>query len=161
MSAVECLLDRIFPHEDLPFGRRWRLFGSYVTPGTVPALLKRGLPWFGERNVYLHKMVRPDADRHLHSHPYMYASIILSGGYMEMVKQGDAVRPNHCRPGQLAVASAERYHRISRLPSGTCWTLFFAGKPRWMAWKGKFIHDWGFMKGAFHVPWPLYKDGGM
>lgn len=161
MSRFTQILDRIFPHEDLPFGRRWRLFGSYVSSITVTdgKILKRGLPWFGDRGVYLHHMVRVDSDRHLHNHPWNYATLILRGGYCEYVMEEDAQRPKWTRPGEVHFKSADHLHKIAILPNGSAWTLVFAGKARWMPGPhGKPTHRWGFKVGAMWVPWFRYRE---
>jgi hypothetical protein len=162
LNFIVRTLDRIWPKESLPFGLRWRIFGSYLSVATnvTKSLLKRGLPWFKDRGIYIHRMDRPDGDRDCHNHPYAYMSIVLWGGYLEMVKQGDAIRPVWRRPGSIIFASAERYHRVDYLPNKRCWTLFFTGKPRWMQHNGKFVHDWGFLTISGHVPWTKYRRGG-
>lgn len=158
---IEKILNAVFAHEDLPFGRRWRIAGAYLSPKTDSSgsVLKRGLPWFEDCNLYLHKMVRPDADRDCHNHAYNYSTLILRGGYQEMVQQGDALRPVWHRPGEFFSASAERFHRVSFLPEKRAWTLFFAGKPRWMVTGTKRVHRWGFLTSGGYVPWTEYKRG--
>ena len=37
-------------------------------------------------NLYLHKFLRDDDDRALHDHPWWFASLILRGGYTEIVR---------------------------------------------------------------------------
>ena len=36
-------------------------------------------------NLYLHRMLRDDDDRALHDHPWWFVSIILAGGYVEVM----------------------------------------------------------------------------
>jgi len=38
--------------------------------------------WF---NIYLHYINKADEDKHLHDHPWSFWSIILKGGYVELV----------------------------------------------------------------------------
>lgn len=37
------------------------------------------------RQIWLHRFVRDDAERHVHDHPWTALSIILTGGYTEQV----------------------------------------------------------------------------
>lgn len=37
-------------------------------------------PWFG---VFVHKIMLDDSDRHLHDHPWVFGTLVLSGGYDE------------------------------------------------------------------------------
>jgi hypothetical protein len=159
---LEKLLDRVFPHEDMPWGRRWRLFGKYNSPRTVTAgkWLTRGLPWFGNRGVYLHKMVAPDADRDLHDHPYRYGALILHGGYVEyvltLVKGELKIIPKWRRPGEWVDGPPDKFQRIDYLTTGVSWSLFFAGRAAWMAHKAGAVHKWGFMTANGWVPWTEY-----
>ena len=143
MSLVQKFLDRVFPSETLPFGRRWRIAGSFMSPETKPAWLKRPLPWIPDRNLYLHHMTSPDADRDVHDHPWGFVSIVLSGGYEELVRTITGYHEEaHC-PWSVLFRSPEFLHRITKLPTGECWTLVFTGKR---------VRKWGFMKGAFWMP---------
>lgn len=108
-------------------------------------------PWFG---LKLHHILRPDADRALHDHPWSFVALILRGGYTEEtadVERGvswdgslwQVERPTH-RPWSLNVKRATDLHRIHVL-HGDCWTLVLNGPKRrkwgfslrpghWQAW---------------------------
>lgn len=102
-------------------------------------------------NIYLHHMLRDDDDRALHDHPWINLSIILRGGYREIVrgKHGGLLAKLR-RPGAFVLRMPSFAHRLEliRLPGGYnySWSLFITG-PR--------IREWG-----FHCPkgWVLWKD---
>lgn len=149
----------LFPWESLPFGERWRIAGSYLSPDTVTALsvLKRGLPWFKDCGVYIHRIDRPDSDRALHNHPYTFGSFILSGGYRQEVldPRTGQIRANWRRPGEFAVMPRTHFHRVTELVDGEpCWTLLLAGKPVWTA---DGVHEWGFDVDDKYVHWRDYR----
>lgn len=148
MTFERDVLDRVFPHEDLPFGRRWRLAGSYVNPWTEPGILAKPLPWPIDGQVYLHHMIRADLDRDLHDHPWSFVSFILRGGYAEYLRVGDQTITRIHRPGSVVVRRAEDLHRVASLLTGEAWTLVFTG-PK--------VRKWGFQVGALWVPHDEYR----
>jgi hypothetical protein len=140
------ILDYLFPKQELPFGTRWNLAGNLKNssaPWSDTGLL-RWVPWFPGRSVYLHHMVRPDADRDLHDHPGHFVSVILKNSYVERLKDGFKT----WRAGDISIREAATLHRICDLPQGTAWTLFFMGKRQ---------RTWGFLVGALWVDHKLYK----
>ncbi len=157
---IERLLDKLFPHELLPFGKRWRIAGSYLSPDTDTSrsLLKRGLPWFRDCGLYLHRIDKTDDDRHCHNHPYNFGSLILRGGYCQGVLTADGVKNEWVRPLEWVPTPIERFHRVQYLPNGRAWTLFFAGKARWMRHNGRSVHYWGFNVDGKFVPWTKYRE---
>ena len=95
------------------------------------------LPRFGARRVILHKIHRPDFDRHLHNHPWKRATfMILTGGYIEerLVVEPKLHR-NHpadveetsLTPGMFNHIDEDDYHRIMHVEPNT-WTLGFLGE---------------------------------
>lgn len=91
-------------------------------------------PWCG---VMLHHILRPDADRALHDHPWSFASIILRGGYREQLKhdldQGGVWGKGRYRDVRwFNFKRAEGLHRITRL-HGDVWSLVLHG-PRRRTW---------------------------
>ena len=117
--------------------------------------------WFLYRNknvgcVYLHQVLHDDDDRALHDHPWRNASLVLSGGYVEVMPgKGGAVVRKWRGPGSLVIRRAATRHRLE-LPRAEfpladwapepCWSLFVTG-PR--------NREWG-----FHAPrgWIHYQD---
>lgn len=92
-------------------------------------------------NIYLHYFLRGDDDRALHDHPWLNASWLLSGRYIEVTQWRKIYRA----AGDVAARLPSTAHRIM-LYSGPCLTLFFTG-PR--------VRQWG-----FHCPqgWRHWRD---
>lgn len=80
--------------------------------------------WF---RVFLHRIYRPDDDRHLHNHPWPNAlAIVLRGGYGEFSRSAPGVaRYSQYTPGQVACdhrqgvrdrahVDRKRRHRLNR-----------------------------------------------
>jgi hypothetical protein len=75
-------------------------------------------------NVYLHNIQQPDADRYLHSHPWLWAkSRVLHGGYIEL-RPGEA---RYVTAGGSMRLDPTDYHRIADVDPDT-WTLFYTGQ---------------------------------
>jgi len=112
---------------------------------------------FGIR-VMLHHILRPDADRFLHNHPWAWAkSLVLSGSYdeerLDLESWAQASRfshdsnyHDHKQVRWFNSLTALDYHKITRL-RGDVWTLFITGPT---------VQDWGFLVKGDHVPWRTY-----
>ncbi len=94
-------------------------------------------------NVYLHLQVADDPERPLHDHPWDNQSVILSGGYKEIVcpkpgafGQYQVTHERLVRTGDVVHRRAEEAHRLFLLP-GVPYTisLFSTGPVR---------REWGF-----------------
>lgn len=103
----------------------------------------------------VHQIARPDHDRHLHDHPWNFASYVLRGGYTEQRPidvnpcfQGDSEDCNstYRAKGSWAWRHATDRHRISDVQPDT-WTLFVYG--RLAQW-------WGFYTPAGKIYWKDY-----
>lgn len=110
-------------------------------------------------NAYFHIQVLDDPDRPLHDHPYDNTSVILAGGYKELIDttpRPRAVIP-HSRlllPGDVVHREAEEAHRLFLLPDGPGYSMsLFSTGPRrrdWGFWcpteerteGGRVIHEW-------------------
>lgn len=106
--------------------------------------------WF---NIYLHKFLRDDDDRALHSHPWPFASFMLRGSYIEMLPGDRAILR---RAGSIAFRRASHQHRVEllRIKDGKripCWTLVVTG-PR--------VQTWGFFCPKGFVPWYEFDKKG-
>lgn len=128
-----------------PYLLRW-----YLTPWsrwwrTIPwerlawwQRMLRSLP-----NVYLHKILRSDDDRALHDHPWANVSIVLAGGYTEVLPwaQRQAGLDDHLgrtyrqhrAPRSIVRRRATDRHRLEVY--GPCWSLFITGRK---------VREWGF-----------------
>lgn len=80
-------------------------------------------------NLYLHEILRSDEDRCLHDHPWRFVTLILSGGYREVLPTGVRYRP----VGTLLFRPATFAHRIE------------VDRPVWsLVWVGQKVRAWGF-----------------
>lgn len=86
-------------------------------------------------NVYLHRFLRSDDDRALHDHPWLNASFLLDGEYVEhTIPQGGINVRTRYVAGDIRLRGARSAHRVE-LTNGPCWSLFITG-PR--------VREWGF-----------------
>ena len=104
-------------------------------------------------NIYVHKFLRDDDPRALHDHPWWFISLILKGGYYEVVP--DPVVPKAeivytRQAGSLAFRKATHKHRVVMLRSQQgyemlpCWTLVITGRK---------VRSWGFWCPQGFVNW--------
>ena len=92
--------------------------------------------------IRLHHTKRSDHDRALHDHPMPSTSIILAGGFWEIMPEDqdqpcslDLVRFQRIwrKPGDVVTRKASDRHRL-QLPEGeTCWSMFIMG-PKEQNW---------------------------
>ncbi|RQS39845.1 hypothetical protein DIE01_16150 [Burkholderia sp. Bp8990] len=104
----------------------------------------------------VHRILRSDNDRHLHDHPWPTISIILRGGYWEILPamqcQDPSLDPYLWRrvwrgPGSIVFRRAHHRHRIE-LPDGRdSWSLFIMGR---------YTKQWGFYTREGFVYWRTY-----
>src|SRR5262249_22689414 len=131
---------------------RFKLFEKYVIgPPSNPYMIRWRLietPWFG---VFFHRILRDDADRHLHDHPWPFVSVILRGGYFEHrnvelrdldmfgnpAVVGSEIRETWHGPGSVIRHAATDFHRVALRRKGhgwqpdaviPAWTLVFIGR---------------------------------
>jgi hypothetical protein len=71
--------------------------------------------------LYIHKIYRADKDKHLHTHPWNFASVILKGSYIEESDDGFYQKV----PGTFSFAGRHFCHKISQIVSGPVISLFF------------------------------------
>ena len=98
----------------------------------------------GGNGVRIHHTMRSDSDRALHDHPWASTSVILKGGFWEIMPKDQAQATSLDEtefvrlwrsPGQAIHRAATDRHRLE-LPEGqSCWTMFITGP-----WE----KDWGF-----------------
>lgn len=112
-------------------------------------------PWFGVR---VHHILRSDPDRHMHDHPWDFMSLLLTGGYTEVVPRYSESPSAHCpNPRKIHHPrwsvlrhKAEDLHRL--VLDKPVWTLVFTGHKR---------KSWGFATERGMVPWRQYlQEGG-
>lgn len=130
-----------------PYLLRW-----YVTPwsgayrNTLPA---QRTAWqrlvFALPAIYVHEFRRSDDDRALHDHPWVNASILISGTYTEHTISAGGVHHRTTRaPGDIVLRRSTAAHRVEITPGTRCRTLFITG-PR--------VRDWGFHCPHGWRPW--------
>lgn len=112
-----------------------------------PYLTRTLFPRVGELRPMLHRIHRPDADRHLHNHPWKTARFrILTGGYVEERLVDGVVQRLTLRPGDVNELDANTFHRIDSIEPNT-WTFGLVGER---------VQDWGFLVDGVVVPHAEY-----
>jgi hypothetical protein len=125
---------------------RWWLFNPYQPHNDGAG--RRWAEWMP--SIRIHHIIRPDSDRHLHSHPWNARTVILKGGYREerYVSDNRFARAEYLRqPGYTGTLSFGEYHRISQVASAGAWTLF-------ITWKK--LGSWYFDVDGVKVNWRKY-----
>lgn len=143
--VVECVLLTLYAYAAVLvwlFSRKW-----WVEKGPIQRLYLFRSRW---GSVFLHKIVRPDADRDLHNHPWKWAtSYIIRGGYKELrLSKTGRLLAKWVMPGTFNRIDDTTYHRIDVVLPGTL-TLF---------WHGPRNKSWGFKTPDGHVDWKRYKN---
>lgn len=131
--------------------RRWSLFSKLTIKDrkdhTDTYLIRWRLiqtPWFG---IYLHRIFRPDNDRHPHDHPWGFRSVVLKGGYVQEIFSLSRMAINGSHRVNLSIPKVQvqklfstyrmttwKAHRILSVRPGTI-TLVIVGRK---------IKEWGF-----------------
>jgi hypothetical protein len=133
---------------------RWWLFNPYNRETHIGKYA--WFPW----SIRIHHILRPDADRDLHDHPWHARTVILRGSYTEqrLLEAGDpaltqllldaaakigtygdawqATEYIDRNAGDTAELRHLEYHRIDSVSDGGVWTMFITSR-----WQG----DWGFL----------------
>lgn len=104
-------------------------------------------------NVYLHHILAPDRGFDKHDHPAWSITIVLRGGFFEVLGLGFDLRIRWNGPGAIRFRRATEPHRIADVEPDT-WTL-------WM--RGGHCRKWGFWtligdNDLRWVPWDEYED---
>ncbi len=141
---------------------RWWLFNPYDNETRERRF--KWSPW----SIRIHHIMRPDADRDLHDHPWNARTVILRGWYAEERLEphqfadflnkdvdlrwvpGNEIKAlvNRYRiAGDTAQLNHGEYHRIDKVSPGGVYTLFITSR-----WKG----DWGFLVNGVKVAWRDY-----
>lgn len=100
-------------------------------------------PWL-PFSVRLHRICRPDSDRHLHSHPAPFRSFVLKGWYEHEVELIGDIEVN---AGESYVMPLGAYHRIFSVPPQGVWTLVIFGRR---------TVTWGFLVNGRDIPYHEY-----
>lgn len=107
------------------------------------------LPWF---SIYIHGIYKKDMDRHLHSHPWNIWTMILKGGYVEVLRGKDGKEKYKYRGVfNTGYRSLDKFHKIGRLSgSGPTYSLAIVGRRK--------NPDWGFMVNDKFVDHLTYRE---
>jgi hypothetical protein len=126
----------------------WGIFFSHIKGYMKRFLVKT--PWGYLR---FHRILRADAGRDLHDHPFDFHSFILWGGYTEEIpcnlpqlREFKARLVNHFRAGDVIFRKAEDAHALTAVLPGTL-TLVICGKKK---------REWGFLTDQGWVHWREY-----
>lgn len=117
---ISLAMRRPFKHIGNYMGRWWLFNPRWKTP------------WLFA--IRIHHIMRPDADRAIHDHPFNFRSFILKGWYWEEDVMGHMRR---YKEGDTYRTAAERFHRITEVPPDGVWTLVICWPKR---------QRWGFLK---------------
>jgi hypothetical protein len=127
---------------------RWGVNRDYwVSVGDTPFLDRKVLvicPWFG---VFLTDVHKPDTGRDPHDHSRPFISVILSGGYIEVVYANQSGMINLTsklrRRWSVHLMRTTEAHTIRFVQRDTR-TLVFAGRSRgtWSFWTPDGLVDW-------------------
>lgn len=93
--------------------------------------------------VRFHEILRSDADRDLHDHPWDFTSVILEGSYREHTR---SFWPMTYVPGAVLVRKATDLHRLE-VVSGPVWTMVTVGPT---------LRTWGYMTKHGWIAWDKY-----
>lgn len=94
-----------------------------------------GTPW---GTIRLHHILRSDYDRALHDHPFSFWTILLTGGYIEVLPDGKHAEKHIKRKKwTMRWVDAEQPHRL--VLDKPVWTLVLATHQ---------TRDWGFYVGG-------------
>ena len=130
-EEVLCIL---LPHRDITRKGDLYLRRFYLSP--------RGWRW----RLFLHHIVREDADPHPHDHPWPFTSWLLRRWYSELSGADERMTGMHRWLRHRSVPATFR-HRITETPRGGAWTLVLAGRAE---------REWGFWVDGSWVPWYVY-----
>ena len=103
-------------------------------------------PWL---SIRVHRILRSDADRDPHDHPFDWASLVMYGGYDEILydAKGKPRSSRICRPGSFRRVRATDLHRLVVQPNESVLTLFIVGRRK---------REWGFQTPNGWVNWRDY-----
>ena len=96
-------------------------------------------------NIYLHNIRHSDDDRALHDHPWWNLSILLKGGYLEVLTDSRIRR----KRGTFIFRHPHVLHRLEVRDHEHAWTLFITGPA---------VRTWGFFCPQGWIPWRDFVD---
>lgn len=104
----------------------------------------------GRLHIRVHSILVPDGTPFLHTHPFHYASLILSGGYTEKLRSKSLTH----KMGSLILRSANTPHQITHVEPNTR-TLFVTWETASKKWSleegGTGIGDWDALESGVYT----------
>lgn len=107
-------------------------------------------------NIRIHRILRSDDDRAMHDHPWPSTSVILKGGYWEVMPLRQDQDPKldmilftreWRQAGDVVQRNAYTRHRIVMPENQECWSMFIMGR---------YEQKWGFYTPEGKVYWRDY-----
>jgi hypothetical protein len=101
-------------------------------------------------SIYLHFIAKSDEDKHPHSHPWNFFSLVLWGGYAETLTTHKTNIVSHHARSILSCSHRfyDDYHKIVLVKP--TWTLVFVSP-------NKDDYDWGYLVNGCHVRHENYR----
>lgn len=116
---------------------RYWLFNPYLSSGA-----DRKTKWF-PISIRIHKIVKPDNDRHMHDHPWNARTFIVKGWYREERINSAFLR----QKGESCRLKFKEYHKITHVSYDGVYTIFISGKYR---------GTWGFLVNGLKIKYKKY-----
>lgn len=150
----------------------WRFAHDYIGPPDCP-YMRRTFVQTPLGTVRLHRFLRSDDERAFHDHPWSFVTLILRGGYDDVVpcpecdgwgtlglrreRDGDCVRcagagaivGDRVRPGSIRLRRAHHLHRVVLHDGKPATTLVVSARK---------VRSWGFLHRGQWVPWRRYHE---
>lgn len=136
----------------------WRDPDFVIAPEGEPYLLRwHIIPRNEKANVYMHLMLKGDAGREFHDHPWDSLSVVVSGGYTETMsdyeydsKLGyvDILTSKQRESGNTHFRRADESHRLDMTKDHKYALTMFSTGPK--------VRDWGFSTDEGWVHWEEY-----
>lgn len=104
--------------------------------------------------LWLHRFLRNDSERHLHTHPWSAQSFLLCGWYEEELEGGERQLRNLADGAPLDITPG-RLHRVAAVEPNT-WTLMVVSPERLPHWH--FVDEGGVCQFVETSPRHWFKD---
>lgn len=82
-------------------------------------------------SIRIHRFTQSDDDRAFHDHPWGFVTLVLSGGYWDVTKDGR----EWVGPGRFRFRPLGHTHTVELKDGKPCWSIVLAGR---------YQHRWGF-----------------
>jgi hypothetical protein len=123
IGSLHTPVDRVIAPDGNPYIYRWHV-----------------IPRNSHANVYFHVQVADDPERPLHDHPWDNTSVILAGGYEEVLMSWPGVDPSRRhydrKVGDVIFREASWAHRLLLAPGVKYTMTQFSTGPK--------VREWGF-----------------